>query len=142
MKAFTFKQNRILKLRKQQVTIAELEVGRAASEVTSSQDAVEQCYVGINELDGHLRNKDRPDLSHISQMSVRLRRRLEESCMRLAERKQLLEGAIVGLRKATQAVEAITVLERRQREDHTRNKQKQEQATIDSFSTNEWVKKG
>lgn len=141
MKSFTFKQNRILKLRKQQVVMAEHDVARATSEVSLSKTAVEKHFSHIDELDKQLYRR-RPDITHISSMSVNLRRRLEEARMQLAEKEQLLERAIDRLRRASQAVEALTVLETRQRNKHTRKQLGREQAIIDSYSTSKWANEG
>jgi len=141
MKAFTFKQNRILKLRKQQVAIAELEVARAAGEVSLSKAGVAKQLAHINELDGQMHSRT-PNLTHISLMSVHLRQRLEESRRQLKQQEQLLGSAILGLRTASQAVEALAALETRQRDKHERKQQGQEQAAIDSFSTFKWVREG
>lgn len=142
MKAFFFKEDRLLKLRKQQVVLAELGVAKAAREVADSKKAVEQIIARINDMDQQLGSAEYTIKMHANQVAIHMRSQLESFRAQRAEKQQRLTIALQGLRKANRAVESLAALETRKKQKHTREQQRQEQASIDSISTRKWVEKG
>lgn len=142
MRAFLFKEDRLLRLRKQQVIQAEFAVAKSAAAVDSAKRARQQIILRIEQLDRRIGTLISPSPIHINQVGIRIRSQLEEAREVLAVRQQTHKEAIQFLQQAIRNVESLVALEQRQKTAHQREQQKQEQASIDSIATMRWLKKG
>ncbi len=141
MKTFLFKNDRLLRLRKQQVTFAELRVAKAAEEVAASKESVAQTLTQIDKLDQRIRSPNRTVQMHVHQVAIRLRTQLERFRVDLAHKQRRLSITVQELREAKRAAEMLMTLENRDKKKHVREMQKEEQAIIDEISTRKWIER-
>ena len=93
MKRFVFREARILALRKQEVSLAEVRVAKAAEQVEAAQRIVDADQTAIDELSSSLLGSEANGLTIIDHIALGMRARLETSRQKLFERQQALAAA-------------------------------------------------
>ena len=141
MKRFVFREAKLLSLRKQQVTIAELSVSAAKQQETDASRAVEAELNAVRALTEQILSGGANNVTYISHSAMGLRHRLEESRVRLAKAKENLSAAMTTLVRTNVAAESLAELETVRRREYAKYCGKQDQMQIDFLSSHKWMTK-
>lgn len=131
MKKFVFKQAKLLALRKQQVTGAELEVVKAAHQAEEIRRTTERELQTLGTLYETLLGSDPNGFKRIGHVALSVRSRLEQQHKILQAKEKALLLATEQLRSARMAAKPLENLEARQREEHRRLTQRIHQQLSD-----------
>ena len=131
MKKFVFKQAKLLALRKQQVTGAELNVMTAAHQVEVARRETERELQSLSTLYETLLGNGQNGFQRISHVALSVRSRLEQQHEALQAKEQILLRATEQLRRARIAAKPLEKLETRRRAEYERHRQKKHQEQSD-----------
>jgi len=139
MKKFVFKEARLLTLRNQEVTIAELAVAKASARVGSAERATDQERDALDALSAEILSGGQNGFTHVSQLAFAIRARLEQRQAYLKAKEHELSAAIKSLQKVRMAVESLQTLKTRRMKQHAADRQQQEQMQRDDFASRKWM---
>lgn len=142
MKRFIFREARILALKKQEVSLAEVRVAKAAERVEVARRRVLADQAAIDELSSDLLGSEINGLTIIDQIALGMRSRLETSRSRLTESEQDLTQAANDLRRVRISMESLATLETIRREEYEKQAKKHWQLELDEHSARTWLTEG
>lgn len=142
MKKFCFGEAKLLALRKQQVTIAELSVSTARQQELAARRSVQIERKAIQDLSGWILNGGSNNLTHASHTALVMRQRLEASDQRLAAAQENLAAKLETLRQTQVAANSLAELEAVRRREYTKYQEQQVQIECDFHSSRKWMMKG
>ena len=139
MKRFVFKEARLLALRKQELTLAELQVARASQEVRAASATVQANLETLDELGDHVIGGRTEGFVVMGQIALGMRSRLEHSRQELAKREANLADAMSLLKDARVAMESLDTLKRLRQDQHREAMKRRTQQELDDVGIRKWL---
>ena len=139
MTRFQFKESRLLKLRQQQVGVAEFQHAAAANEVAEARSLVAANLHQLESL-AECYMTDANALTLMSQTSLGMRVRLEEARGLLQQKLQVQAEARLRLLAAKRRADSLSAMRDRKLVQFKRDRRRRAGKDLDSLSIRSWIR--